>query len=501
MIYRFVNKVVKVCAVGIVYFGTSLTLFAQYKDLPSLADRLVLDTAYLAPIHTRITKELEDKTITYDSAANYYLQLADLVKERHDFTLSRLLIGKSFNHLKNSKNPPSVAKIHILLGEMANDEDEISSALSLFSMALDIYKEEQDSINYLLTLRKIGVAYDYIGDHETALQHYDECIELAKILGREDVIGNCYNTIAAISKEEGNYGESIAYFEKGIEIAIRIEDKILLGKLYHNISLPYQHLELFDEANHYLSLSMKLAQEIQDLKGIGFAYQGLGFMYFRKGQYDSSEYFMRKALELSHKINNMQLEANAREVLGEIFEETGRYKEAFENLQIIKVQDDSLYNQQNAQIIESIKGKYQAAKKDQELAETTLRLKDADFELRRQSIVQIALILVLSLTFIILFLIYRGFRMRQKANVMLVAKNAEIKKHVTQVEHLNQTKDRWFINVAHELRTPLTLIKGPLSRVLSQFELQPEVKSDLELVNKNAISLSNLVNEILDLSR
>jgi tetratricopeptide (TPR) repeat protein len=395
MIYRFVNKVVKVCAVGIVYFGTSLTLFAQYKDLPSLADRLVLDTAYLAPIHTRITKQLEDKTITYDSAANYYLQLADLVKERHDFTLSRLLIGKSFNHLKNSKNPPIVAKIHILLGEMANDEDEISSALSLFSMALDIYKEEQDSINYLLTLRKIGVAYDYIGDHETALQHYDECIELAKILGREDVIGNCYNTIAAISKEEGNYGESIAYFEKGIEIAIRIEDKILLGKLYHNISLPYQHLELFDEANHYLSLSMKLAQEIQDLKGIGFAYQGLGFMYFRKGQYDSSEYFMRKALELSHKINNMQLEANAREVLGEIFEETGRYKEAFENLQIIKVQDDSLYNQQNAQIIESIKGKYQAAKKDQELAETTLRLKDADFELRRQSIVQIALILVL----------------------------------------------------------------------------------------------------------
>ncbi len=114
---------------------------------------------------------------------------------------------------------------------------------------------------------------------------------------------------------------------------------------------------------------------------------------------------------------------------------------------------------------------------------------------------QTALVVVVAMLVIISFLIYRGYMLRKRANDLLRLKNSEIESHMAQVENLNQTKSRWFVNVAHELRTPLTLIKGPVNRVIAEYDLPDEVREDLMMVEKNANSLANLVNEILDLSR
>ncbi len=459
------------------------------------------DSLRIAEVIVKVEGALKAGTLSADSASSFFYHLAKQYQEAHDFQQARIYVKRSLSTLDNRENNELVAADHLLLADMAMEEDDTAIALELLFAALKIYENLEDSVNYLLTLRKVGVNYDYINDHPTALQYYEECIELAQKLGRQDVVGACYNTIASIYCTEGDEKKGIEMYEKAVRIAQETNDKVLLHKLYHNMALTYKDLEVFGEAMGYLKRSLVIAGELEDPKWFGFSYQAMGHYYYAYGKYDSAEYFMKEALAIAEEINNTQIRVNAWDVLEQVYSKTGRYKEAYDVFKLIKAEDDSIFNLQNTQLIESIKAKYQAEKHDRELAEKNLQLQEAGYNMDRQQNMQTALVVVVAMLVIISFLIYRGYMLRKRANDLLRLKNSEIESHMAQVENLNQTKSRWFVNVAHELRTPLTLIKGPVNRVIAEYDLPDEVREDLMMVEKNANSLANLVNEILDLSR
>ncbi len=65
----------------------------------------------------------------------------------------------------------------------------------------------------------------------------------------------------------------------------------------------------------------------------------------------------------------------------------------------------------------------------------------------------------------------------------------------------DEIKSRFFANVSHELRTPLTLILGPVQQLLALETAPPEVKSELEVVERNARVLLSRVNDLLEVAR
>jgi DNA-binding response OmpR family regulator/nitrogen-specific signal transduction histidine kinase len=62
---------------------------------------------------------------------------------------------------------------------------------------------------------------------------------------------------------------------------------------------------------------------------------------------------------------------------------------------------------------------------------------------------------------------------------------------------LEQLKTKFFTNVSHEFRTPLSLIIAPLDKIIKQSG-DEEQKKQLNLVQRNAKRLLNLVNQLLD---
>lgn len=62
---------------------------------------------------------------------------------------------------------------------------------------------------------------------------------------------------------------------------------------------------------------------------------------------------------------------------------------------------------------------------------------------------------------------------------------------------LEQLKTKFFTNVSHEFRTPLSLIIAPLDKIIKQATSQDQV-AQLNLVQRNAKRLLNLVNQLLD---
>ncbi|MBO6029285.1 MAG: response regulator [Bacteroidales bacterium] len=84
--------------------------------------------------------------------------------------------------------------------------------------------------------------------------------------------------------------------------------------------------------------------------------------------------------------------------------------------------------------------------------------------------------------------------LRREANRM--QRQAETEKRERE-EELNQMKFRFFTNISHELRTPLSLIILPLESLMKEKEGTGEY-GRLETMHRNAKSLLDLVNHLLD---
>lgn len=108
-----------------------------------------------------------------------------------------------------------------------------------------------------------------------------------------------------------------------------------------------------------------------------------------------------------------------------------------------------------------------------------------------------------------LVLAYNAYKTRQlKAdNLALEQKVAErtrsLKEALQDAEVANQTKSTFLANISHEFRTPLMLILAPLADLIEARlgTLSNEALDTVKMIQRNAERLSNLIDELLDLSK
>lgn len=65
-------------------------------------------------------------------------------------------------------------------------------------------------------------------------------------------------------------------------------------------------------------------------------------------------------------------------------------------------------------------------------------------------------------------------------------------------KEIYEAKFEFFTNVAHEIRTPLTLIKGPVENLMEKIHELPDIKDDVNMMERNTNRLMTLVTQILD---
>jgi signal transduction histidine kinase/ligand-binding sensor domain-containing protein/DNA-binding response OmpR family regulator len=83
---------------------------------------------------------------------------------------------------------------------------------------------------------------------------------------------------------------------------------------------------------------------------------------------------------------------------------------------------------------------------------------------------------------------------REKLKHNLVFEKMKAKK----LHELDMMKLRFYTNISHEIRTPLTLILGPLEKLRNNAIPENEIKSHLDLMQRNANQLHQLINQLLD---
>lgn len=103
--------------------------------------------------------------------------------------------------------------------------------------------------------------------------------------------------------------------------------------------------------------------------------------------------------------------------------------------------------------------------------------------------------LIYDVIFVVILLIIR------KYSLLRIYEKNQLKQERLEkekLEEINQLKLQLFTNISHDFRTPLTLIIGPLERMLKEEKLNDFVQGQLESMHRNAKTLLQLMNQLLD---
>jgi len=160
------------------------------------------------------------------------------------------------------------------------------------------------------------------------------------------------------------------------------------------------------------------------------------------------------------------------------------------NVQLMKMQADKVDNQQ--QDID----KQQAL-----LAEQKAIYRDQQTVL---NILVISLVLAIvfgGISFYLLKANWEKNKRLEKQNKAILDQQKELISLNKQLKEATDAKINFFTNISHEFKTPLTLILSPVEDLISDKNVNPAIKDQLQLVRKNSLRLMKLVTQLIDLRR
>ncbi len=157
------------------------------------------------------------------------------------------------------------------------------------------------------------------------------------------------------------------------------------------------------------------------------------------------------------------------------------------NVRIMKLQNDKVMSQQ------------------EDIDKRQKRIEEQIIIARNQTNIILAISITLALALIFGGVLFYYLQENKKINKKLEQQKEEISSQrnqlvelVAKVKEANNARVSFFTNISHELRTPLTLIMAPLEDALSSPKLHFTVKNNLDLIQRNALRLLRLINQLMD---
>jgi serine phosphatase RsbU (regulator of sigma subunit) len=305
---------------------------------------------------------------------------------------------------------------------------DFEQAIDYSIRALAIHEKHNDkkAISYLEN--KLGLVYYQLGNYKKAFEYY----RLAMLFYREtnDQEGQAFllNNLGNIYEKQEKFDSALINFKLSLKMKQELGDTRGMAASINNIGNIYFHKADYSAAIEYWKKSLKLKEELDDKPGITNTLQNIGYGYFYMKQYDQAIEYISKGLSVARQINNKHYIKEAYVKLSDVYQETKNWEKAFEYTQLFGAMKDTIYNEGSSKQIAEMETKYQTEKKEKAIELQSLQLSKQDLELnKRQIIIYTAggsLLLMLALA----FFIYRGYRQKQKANVIITLQKEEVEK-------------------------------------------------------------------------
>lgn len=415
-------------------------------------------------------KLLKSKSDLYKSIGSAYYYKKDFEKSR-EFINASIVIAEDIEDFKILK--ANYNRLGVIDYISRNFEDAIEN----YHLCILNAEKANDSASIVLGEFMIGVCYYQAGDYPKALEFYQFALVLAEDIDEVKRQALILTNIANIQDELQNYPLALKYSEQALEIKTQLKDEkgaaetkenmatvyskmedydkalelyedILAYKeeqkdeaglsiTYMNIGYIYEKLGKFQNALNYYSRSLHLLYQQDDSKNIAVCLNNIGDIYYALGKYKQAIDSSEKSLEIGKKLQSKTNVRSSALSLTKSFVKINQYKPAYEYHVLYSQMKDSLFNEESAKQLQEMETKYQTEKKQQEIEKQNLTIEKQHAQSRSQRIMLFAMFGGLLLVILIAIQVFRGYRLKKKANALLESKNIEIEEKNSNLNSAN----------------------------------------------------------------
>lgn len=367
-------------------------------------------------------------------------------------------------------------------------QDKYDEALKYYLQALEISKQINDKSQIAVNLMNIGSLYSSWKKYSVALKYYEEALEILKKNNENKGLTKVYNNIGMINLICGNYNDALKYFDNSIKISTMLKDSFGIAHTLDNIGIVYSKKEDYTLALLSMEKSLSISERVSDDHGAALTMTDIGEVYMKRKMYEKALVYFEKSLFILKKINDKSAQKICYENILQLYFLNNGNDKFLEYFKFYTAISDSLTQEENSKQLAELQVKYETEKKDDEINILSKEQKIQNLELSKQKNFRNYLIILVLLVTILVFAVYNRY---------LIKKRSE-----TNLQILNQTKNKFFSIISHDLRGPINALLAITERltIKSGQMTKDEVYNTSSKVFKSLESLNILLENLLNWS-
>ncbi len=442
-----------------------------------------------------------------DSLAKIYQQ--DIIT---DTAKLELLLDLAYNETKDNKQGLKYAEELISLSrQFGNDKylragyfqkgikerllGNLDEGLDAFFKSAELAKKMHNITGEGDSYGAIADIYSVANNHETAKHYYIEAINALRKANDSTSLASALLNAGDELLKIKNYDSALLYVQ---------EAKLMFGKLNHltgrayslgDIGMVYANTGKNDLAEKNINEAIQILEETQNYYPICDYLISMADVYLNKKDVPTALKYALRSLQLAEQYKLNEQVANADLKLSELYERSGDISHAFKYYKNYIVYRDSISNITSVQKMADLRTAYEVSQKQ---AEVNL----LNQQKRNQRNLVISMGVILGLTVIILFVLLKHNRDKQKAYGILEKQKQETDRQkqkaevalnelqVTQMQLIQSAKmaslGELTAGIAHEIQNPLNFVTN-FSEVNN--ELIDELQKEADQGNMHEIKI------------
>jgi signal transduction histidine kinase len=449
-------------------------------EVVKLSDSLRAQKFYNAALFA--LRSLNDLKLTrvYADSAMYYAKVSSFkdseAKSHFQFGLIERIEGnyeKALDHLDRNiryfKNDSTLIAYSLFqVGVIHRRQGDYENSLKTYTTILNIFQKKKDSFAMASTLNSIGNIYGEMKSPDEGIKNFDLALKIFKAKNSKRDVANAYENIGKMYLQKNDSEAAISSLTKALTISRAINEDYQIAKALNSLGTAYQYSNP-DKALGYLLESKFLFENKNFERELILVYNNIASCYNTKIQHNRALEYFNRSLQLAQKLQEKPYVKDAYKGLSETHRKLGNMLDAF-NFQTNYIQlKDSLLNSENLKTVNILQKQFETKKKNAEINEQKLRLKEQENLLQEKQI-QTNYAIGISGLFLILsiasWLVYKQ-RQKRKDQELLVVKNEA---QINALESLIEGEEKERFRIAKELHDgvngDLSAIKHKLNTLL-----------------------------------